>query len=207
MVIRTSLGRVILSLASRTFITSATDNETIHSCSMFVSQHYSSDLHMLMFSILTNVPSITSVSNAIASHVMDELDMSYALNDLYKHHLAIEYESGRALRLLLKLGFVNERPEFGYDHRWSETGDCYILKLFRDFVFHQADETGRPVMDIGHVVTCLNKLDCCDSEKITLVSRDGKSLLVVSYADVSRCLEQAYGELCTSASDSALAFG
>ena len=174
---------------------------------MFVSQHYSSDLHMLMISILTNAPSIESVSNAIANHALDELDMSFSLNDLYRHHLAIEYDSGRALRLLLKLGFVNERPEFGFDHRWSETGDCYILKLFRDFVFHQADESGRPVIDIGHIVTSLNKLDCCDSEKITLVSRDGKAILVVSYADVARCLEQAYSELSASASNASLAFG
>ena len=32
------------------------------------------------------------------------------------------YESGRALRLLLKLAFVNERPEFGIDKNWSESG-------------------------------------------------------------------------------------
>lgn len=36
-------------------------------------------------------------------------------------------------------GFVNERPA---DHshmtpNWSETGDQYVLKLFRDHVFHQ----------------------------------------------------------------------
>jgi hypothetical protein len=33
----------------------------------------------------------------------------------------------------LKLAFVNERPEFGIDTSWSESGDCYILKLFRDY--------------------------------------------------------------------------
>ena len=52
----------------------------------------------------------------------------------------------------LKLAFINERPEFGVDPRWSESGDCYVLKLFRDYVFHQADESGRPVMNLGHVV-------------------------------------------------------
>jgi PAB-dependent poly(A)-specific ribonuclease subunit 3 len=50
-------------------------------------------------------------------------------------------------------------------------------------------------MDLGHVVTALNKLDAADEEKIVLSSRDGKSLMVVSYADVARCLESAYGEL------------
>jgi hypothetical protein len=33
----------------------------------------------------------------------------------------------------MKLAFINERPEFGVDPRWSESGDCYVLKLFRDF--------------------------------------------------------------------------
>jgi hypothetical protein len=29
---------------------------------------------------------------------------------------------------------------FGRSHRWSETGDRSIIKLFRDYVFHQVDE-------------------------------------------------------------------
>ena len=63
-------------------------------------------------------------------------------------------------------------------------------------MFHQADGAGNPIMDLGHVVTALNKLDAADEEKIVLSSRDGKSLMVVSYADVARCLDSAYHELC-----------
>lgn len=62
-------------------------------------------------------------------------------------------------------------------------------------VFHQADGAGNPVMDLGHVVTALNKVDTADEEKIVLSSRDGKSMMVVSYADVARSLESAYHEL------------
>lgn len=51
-------------------------------------------------------------------------------------------------------------------------------------------------MDMGHVVMALNKLDAADEEKIVLTSRDGKSMMVVSFADVARCLESAYHELC-----------
>ena len=47
-------------------------------------------------------------------------------------------ENGRLLRLLVKLGFVNERPEGDVDAQWAETGDRYLLKLLRDHVFHQA---------------------------------------------------------------------
>jgi PAB-dependent poly(A)-specific ribonuclease subunit 3 len=57
-------------------------------------------------------------------------------------------------------------------------------------------------MDLGHVVTALNKLDAADEEKIVLTSRDGKSLMVVSYADIARCLETAFHELCASATPS-----
>lgn len=46
---------------------------------------------------------------------------------------------------------------FDMDPSWSETGDRYIIKLFRDYVFHQVDENGTPVIDMVHVLTCLNK--------------------------------------------------
>ncbi len=68
----------------------------------------------------------------------------------------------------------------------------------RQSVFHQADAAGRPVMDAGHVVSSLNKLDAADEEKIVLASRDGKNVLVVSFADVAWCLEKAYQELCSN---------
>lgn len=48
-----------------------------------------------------------------------------------------EYDNGRLLRLLLKLGTLNERPDQGGVGEWSETGERYILKLFRDYLFHQ----------------------------------------------------------------------
>jgi hypothetical protein len=41
---------------------------------------------------------------------------------------------------------------------WSETGDRYILKLFRDFVFHSVGFDGEPIVDIAHIVQCLNKV-------------------------------------------------
>ena len=47
---------------------------------------------------------------------------------------------------------------FARDSRWSETGDRYIIKLFRDYVFHQVDEHGNPVINLSHVLTCLNKV-------------------------------------------------
>ena len=68
----------------------------------------------------------------------------------------------------MKLGFVNERPSQELDSRdaWSETGDRYLLKLFRDYVFHQEDDDGRPMLDNAHVISCLNKLDAGSREKV-----------------------------------------
>ena len=56
---------------------------------------------------------------------------------------------------------------FARDSRWSETGDRYIIKLFRDYVFHQVDERGRPVLSLSHVLSCLNKA----SEVLALLDR------------------------------------
>ena len=38
-------------------------------------------------------------------------------------------------------------------------GDRYLLKLFRDFVFHQVSEDGAPLLDWGLVAEALTKLD------------------------------------------------
>lgn len=55
------------------------------------------------------------------------------------------------------------------DGTWSETGDRYMLKLFRDYVFHQVTEDGRPWVDLAHVVQCLNKLDTGAPEKVIIL--------------------------------------
>lgn len=52
------------------------------------------------------------------------------------------------------------------DVTWSETGDRYMLKLFRDYLFHCLTEDGRPWMDHAHIVQCLNKLDAGTLEKV-----------------------------------------
>ena len=96
--------------------------------------------------------------------------------DRLEGELMSELENARLVRLLCKFGFINERPEsisllatkcgithqyhrFAREPRWSETGDRYIIKLFRDFVFHQVDEVGNPIVNLSHVLTCLSKVE------------------------------------------------
>ena len=85
-----------------------------------------------------------------------------------------------------------------------------MIKLFRDYVFHQLDEQGNPVTNMSHVLTCLNKvclrlielcsrfdvvlyqLDAGSEEKVMLVARDEQSCLVVSYREIKSCVEAAF---------------
>nr|KAG5689423.1 hypothetical protein BaRGS_012245 [Batillaria attramentaria] len=106
-----------------------------------------------------------------------------------------EVENGRLARLVFKLCCILERPEFNMDPSWSETGDRYMLKLFRDYLFHQVDENGYPWMDVAHIVQSLNKLDAGVSEKVCLTTRDGQSIFVVSYAELKRFFASAFSEL------------
>lgn len=82
----------------------------------------------------------------------------YSYADSLETNLGRELENSRITKLLSKLGFINERPEFEQDPRWSETGDRYMIKLFRDYMFHQVNEMGVPVTDMSHIITCLNKV-------------------------------------------------
>ncbi|CAB1110773.1 unnamed protein product [Ectocarpus sp. CCAP 1310/34] len=185
------LGSLILALACRHPVTAASRGESL----AFMAQHYTPELHNLAASLVSKKPpSVFEVCVATAHHTMDAMENTLMANGALQSHLASEYDNGRLLRLLLKLGTVNERPDQGGVGEWSETGERYILKLFRDYLFHQVDADGEPVMDFGHVYQSLSLLDAGNEEKILLTSRDKRSLLVVSFADVKRCLEEAFAE-------------
>ncbi|KAJ5774782.1 hypothetical protein N7457_009678 [Penicillium paradoxum] len=131
----------------------------------------------------------------ISSQLMSTFDAALHMDDQLNSDLCRELENGRLVRLLTKLGFVNERPEYELDQRWSETGERYFLKLFRDYVFHQVDATGDPVVDLGHVLTCLNKLDAGTDEKIQLISRDEQSCFIVTYKELKKGFESSFQAL------------
>ncbi|TEB33699.1 hypothetical protein FA13DRAFT_1626754 [Coprinellus micaceus] len=152
------------------------------------------------------VKSIDSVLDSVRHHVLQEQEDALSAVDRLQHELQGELENARLVRLMTKFGFINERPEFAREPRWSETGDRYIIKLFRDYVFHQVDEHGNPVLDMSHVLECLNKLDAGTDEKLMLVARDEQSCLVVSYKDVKMCMEGAFSDLAKAAISSNAAY-
>ncbi|KAJ1660744.1 PAB-dependent poly(A)-specific ribonuclease subunit 3 [Dispira simplex] len=164
----------------------------------FIQRHYSGQFKQLLFYLLVRRdPGLNSedILRFVGPRMFEEVDSCRMENDDLTNELGRELENARLVRLLCKLGFINERPEFNMDSRWSETGDRYLLKLFRDYVFHQVDERGRPVLDLAHVLSCLNKLDAGVSERIVLTSRDEQSCLIVSYRDLKECIESSLREL------------
>ncbi|KAF2726055.1 hypothetical protein K431DRAFT_214020 [Polychaeton citri CBS 116435] len=152
--------------------------------------------------------SITAFLTNISDKVMATFDGALHQADESTSNLMRELENGRLVRLLAKLNVILERPETSPtsaggpasnssqpSSTWSETGERYYLKLFRDFVFHQVDHDGRPVLDLGHMITCLNKLDAGIDEKIQLVSRNEQDVFIMSYRDIKRGLEAAWTEI------------
>jgi len=168
-----------------------------------IGRQYSQDLKNAILFLMSKAGphrTIDQLLDMIRGKVLVDLNDALTATDRLENELLSELENARLVRLLCKFGFINERPEFARDPRWSETGDRYIIKLFRDYVFHQVDESGNPVVNLGHVLTCLNKLDAGTDEKIMLVARDEQSCLVVSYKDVKQCIESAFLELARSSS-------
>ncbi|RDX44097.1 hypothetical protein OH76DRAFT_1458144 [Lentinus brumalis] len=168
-------------------------------------RYYSADLKSVALFLISKSGShknIGQLFDMIGSRLLTELDEAENAVDRLEGELMTELENARLVRLLCKFGFINERPEHNHETRWSETGDRYIIKLFRDYVFHQVDEMGRPVVNLTHVLACLNKLDAGTDERIMLVSRDEQSCLVVSYREVKACIDSAFR--CVTSSTNAI---
>lgn len=70
--------------------------------------------------------------------------------------------------LLICLTFLFFLKRYDMSSNWSETGDRYLLKLFRDYVFHQVYEDGNPYIDFAHVIDCLNKVHFLVSFRISV---------------------------------------
>ncbi|XP_028405015.1 PAN2-PAN3 deadenylation complex subunit pan3-like [Dendronephthya gigantea] len=198
-----SFGRLILMLACCSL--QAVNRENIQQSMEIISLKYSNDLKNLILYLLRQPPpnhikSINDVMPMIGARFYTQLDAAQLRCDVLQGELAKEMENSRLFRLLCKMGSINERPEFNMDPSWSETGDRYLIKLFRDYLFHQVTETGEPWLDMSHIVSSLNKLDCGSPEKICLISRDEQSVLVVSYHDLKACFDGAFNELSTLSS-------
>jgi PAB-dependent poly(A)-specific ribonuclease subunit 3 len=165
----------------------------------YVDATYSKSWRTLILYLLSkpspNPPSAEGALRLAVLPLREEMDSIRSYTELLERQLEISVDNGRLFRLLSKLNCITERPEFVGDVSWSETGDRYILKLFRDYVFHQVDRNGIPQINMAHIVDCLNKFDVGAEERLVLSSRDGQSLIVVSYADLRRVADAAFTQL------------
>ncbi len=139
--------------------------------------------------------SIENFISGIATHMATFFDLALQDNDEKQFHLAKELENGRVARIMMKLMTIMERGELGGVQGWSETGERYQLKLFRDYVFHRVEPDGKPNLSLGHMLSCLNKLDAGVDETVILTSRDNETVFVVSYRDMKQVFDRAFNEL------------
>lgn len=119
---------------------------------------------------------------------LEVLNGAQDLADYYEGHLLSEVENGRLFRLLAKLTSVIDQPDIDADLG----GNAFVLKLFRDFVFHARDETGKPAVDLSRILVNLNKLDVGVDEKILLVSSEEDTCMIVTYKEVKDILELSF---------------
>lgn len=194
------LGRLILCLANTKLPSQLTDLEAEMAT---VARRYQSGpkgestLRDVVQWLLTT-PGVKTAEQLITGmphHMVECFDKNLQYTDALTSELFRELENSRIVRLLMKLGTINERQDHDNDPSWSENGERYTLKLFRDYVFHRVDEHGRPTFDIGHMLTCLNKLDAGSAERIRLTSRNNDTDFIITYAELKKQVNGAFAEL------------
>ena len=190
-----SFGIVILSLGSNIPDASQNFAKAMDQFKRF----YKPDLQnatVWLYSALQNQErTIDQFIGNISSQMITSFNAALHVDDHLNSEFSRELENARLLRLMAKLNIINERPEYEHDRQWSDNGERFYLKLFRDFVFHQVDAHGDPVVDLGHVLACLNKLDAGTEERITLITRDEQSCFIVSYRELKKGIDSIFQEL------------
>jgi len=189
-------GKLVLSIAT----SNLSPNQAMKAAVDQLGRTYSTELKETVTWLLTPaqppaVKSIDDFISGISVHLVSAFDSALHTQDTLTSELSRELENGRLVRLMAKLGAINERPEYEGDRNWSENGERYMLKLFRDYVFHQVDAEGRPIVGLGHILSCLNKLDAGVEEKISLVSRDEQNVFVVSFRELKKLVNGSFGDL------------
>ena len=191
----TALGRLLLCTGCNNVAAAATLSESFDA----FQRTYSAELvHFVHKLVHGEHLSITDALHELTPYLADEVGSALYHTDLLEAALMRELENGRLVRLLCKLNTVDQRPEYEREGPSNETGERYVLRLFRDMVFHAVDERGHPTLDLSHVLVHLNKLDAGVDERLLLMSRDELNCVIVSYADIKRYVETAFLDLTRS---------
>lgn len=193
------LGNLLLDLISIQYSTPINPNNDLKTMKLIISNlDYSSSFKDALLYLIDDgnkYRKITDFMPKISFQAFKILDSFAKSSDYYESELSNEIENARLVRLLTKINFIIERPEFDGDLSWSETGERYPIKLFRDYVFHQVDQEGKPVVDLVHVLKNLNKLDAGLDEKILLVSKDDTTCIIASFKELKDCIDSSFRAL------------
>jgi PAB-dependent poly(A)-specific ribonuclease subunit 3 len=198
-------GKVILQIATNTLpITSNNMAAALES----MTAKYSATIKDAVTWLLTTpaageTKSIDNFVTGISAQLINFVEWQTASNDEALDHLQRELENGRIARNMMKLAAINERGDIGSVQNWSETGDRYQLKLFRDYAFHQVDADGKPNLGIGHMINVMNKLDCGIDERVVLTSRDNETVFVPTYRELKQMFDRSFKELAKQSKDNA----
>ncbi|CAH8519595.1 unnamed protein product [Schistosoma turkestanicum] len=188
------LGKLMLGVACGTV--AAVQASQRASSFNLLQRAYRPELVTLIRSLVSGqISGADQLMRATAPFAFDHLTRLYDHSDVLENQLLLELECDRLFRLICKLQSIVERCDQGTSPEWSETGDRYMLKLFRDFVFHQSDPLGAPYLDLAHIITTLNKVEAASPEHLCLVSRDSQNVIIVTYADIKQWLDTSFSYL------------
>jgi len=190
-------GKLILALATNTLPSHLNDQSSLE---FEKSNKYTPLLKQAVKWLLapaspTEPKIIANFITGIADKITEFFDATLQDGDEMRVHLGRELENGRCARLMMKLDIINDNPDVqGMPKSWSEK-DRYYLKLFRDYVFHQVDGNGKPHISIGHMLSCLNKLDAGIEELVPMTTPDNLTSVVISYRELKNMVERCFNEL------------
>lgn len=139
--------------------------------------------------------SITELTSMFVDKMYLVLEAQTTYVEQMESVLSHELENGRLFRLMCKLNFIFGRVESRIDINWSESGDKFAIILFYDYVFHQVDPQGKSVMDLTHVLRCLNKLDAGVNEKLVLATPDEMTCIIISYKELKELINTTFRSL------------
>ena len=190
------LGKLVVCLACNSM--SAIHQTNLTKSSDVISSSYSTDVRMLLQHLLNKSPQpkkINDLMPMIGARFYTHIEKLRVENDTTRSVLRQELESGRLFRLLCKINSVLDRPEHLLDPGWCETSERYILKLFRNYLFHKMDERGAPWLDLPHIVLSLNKLDSGSLEQLMLTAPHEQSVIICTYKEIKSNFEKCFEDI------------
>ncbi|CCK71428.1 PAN-complex poly(A)-binding subunit PAN3 KNAG_0H00120 [Huiozyma naganishii CBS 8797] len=135
---------------------------------------------------------ISDLSSLFIDKIFTVFDSMKTYAEYTEKILARELENARLFRLMCKMNCIFGRTESRIDINWSESGEKFPIILFYDFVFHQMDESGKAIVDLTHILRCLNKLDAGAQEKIMLATSDNMNCIIISYKELKDLIDSTF---------------